>query len=92
MNSSKGTVNAIDFVSWKEEDILRELQTDGVPVSHVYRFLDRRGSSPLGFDKLHPPSHMYSGFTSWMSDTLFLALAAVFVARFLAFRVGSVAD
>ena len=53
-----------------EEDIIRELQADGVPVSHVYRFLDRRGSSPVGsprllliFDTLHPPSHVYLGLT-----------------------------
>ena len=36
LNSSKGTMCAIDFVSWKEEDILRELQYDGISVSHVH--------------------------------------------------------
>ena len=35
LNSIKGTVYAFDFVSWKEENILEELETDGVPVSRV---------------------------------------------------------
>ena len=71
LSSSKGTLYSVEYTSWKEEDILRELQADGVPVSHVYRFLDRRGSSPVGsprllltFDVPHPPSHVYLGFTS----------------------------
>ena len=45
---------------------LRELHADGVPVSHEYRFWDRRGSSPrllLTFGTPHPPSHVYLGFT-----------------------------
>ena len=70
LNSSKGTLYSVEYVSWKEEDILRELQADGVLVSHVYRFLDRRGISPVGshrllltFDTPHTPSHMYLGFT-----------------------------
>ena len=70
LNSSKGTLYSVEYTSWKEEDILWELQADGVPVSHVYRFLDRRGSSPVGsprllltFDVPHPPSYVYLGFT-----------------------------
>ena len=58
------------FLSWKEEDILRELQTYGVPVSHVYRFLGRRGISPLGYPRLlltfdtpNPPFHVHLGYT-----------------------------
>ena len=60
---------AADFVSWKEK-ILRELQADGVPVFHVHRFLDGRGSSPVDsskllliFDTPHPPSHVYLDYT-----------------------------
>ena len=52
LNSSKSTLHSDEYVLWKEEDILRELQADGVPVSHVYRFLDRRGSSPVGSPSL----------------------------------------
>ena len=49
---------------------MRELQVDRVPVSHVYRFLDRRSSSPVGsprllltFDTPHLTSHVHLGFT-----------------------------
>ena len=70
LNSSKDIVYVVDFVSLKEEDILWELQTDGVPVSHVYHFLDRLESFPVDYPKLlltfnipHPPSHVYLGFT-----------------------------
>ena len=52
LNSSKGTLYSVEDVSWKEEDILRELQADGVPVSHVYRSLDRQGSFPVGSPRL----------------------------------------
>ena len=43
LNSSKGTLYSVEYVSWKEEDILLELQADRVPVSHVYLFY-----GPLG--------------------------------------------
>ena len=61
----------VDFVSRKEKNILWEiqLQTDRVPVSNVYRFLDRRGGSPLGsptvlltFNIPHLPYNVYLGF------------------------------
>ena len=87
LNSSKGTVYAVDFVSWKEEEILRELQTDGVPVSREHRFLDSQGCSPvdssrflLTFDIPHLLSHVYLG----------IVLAAVSVAIFFVIRVGRV--
>ena len=87
----------IDFISWKEEQILRELQADGVPVYHVYRFLDRLGVShwvpPVCYS---PLIHLILllmfiwVIRSWMFVTLSFARLAVYVARFLAIRFGPV--
>ena len=44
LKSSKGTVYAIEFVSWQEEEILQNFQTDRVPISYVHQFLDHQRS------------------------------------------------
>ena len=68
------------------KEILRELQTDGVLVSHLHQFLDYWGSSSVGFLRL-----LLTLMSLIPLLTLFLALTSVSVARFLAIRVGRVA-